>query len=282
VADWYDTPHYYDIIFDQDTSEEADFLEAMMRRHGRVRHRKNVSDSGGGQRDAEEHGTSREQKAWRILEPACGSGRLATELAGRGHQVAGFDLNPHMLRHARLKMEKAGHQAILWEDRMESFRLPSSQRFDLAHCLVSTFKYVLDEAGAIAHLEKTSRALRSGGIYVLGLHLTDYSEGQAAHERWVGRSQGTQVICNTHTWPPDRRRRLEDVRTRLRITRRGQSKTQETLWQFRTYDAAQVRSLLAAVPSLECVACHDFNHDAEQTRSLDDSYSDLVLILRRR
>ena len=31
--DWYDTPLYYDIIFDADTVEETDFLETIFDRH---------------------------------------------------------------------------------------------------------------------------------------------------------------------------------------------------------------------------------------------------------
>ena len=48
-ADWYDTPLYYDIVFDADTSKEADFLEAV----------------------AIKHGASGFTSALRILEPAC-------------------------------------------------------------------------------------------------------------------------------------------------------------------------------------------------------------------
>ena len=36
AIDWYDTPRYYDIVFDTDTKREADFLEEMLRRHGRA------------------------------------------------------------------------------------------------------------------------------------------------------------------------------------------------------------------------------------------------------
>ena len=67
-VDWYDLPRYYDIVFEADTRAEADFLEAMAERWGRG--------------------------AGRILEPACGSGRLVEEMARRGHAVTGFDTNP--------------------------------------------------------------------------------------------------------------------------------------------------------------------------------------------
>ena len=170
---------------------------------------------------------------------------------------------------------------------MQSFTLPSGQKpvaYDLAHCLVSTFKYLLTEAHAVAHLRRVAACVKPGAVYVLGIHLTDYSRVTPEHERWVGERRGTQVVCNTRSWPADAKTRLEDIRTRLKITDEGEGRSyvQETRWQFRTYDAAQARSLLKKVPELELAACYDFTYDMDAPRELDDSYSDIVLVLRRR
>jgi hypothetical protein len=56
---------------------------------------------------------------------------------------------------------------------------------------------------------------------------------------------------------------------------------QETHWAFRTYDAAQLTRLLRQVPEFSLIACHDFTHSIQNTRELDDSYADIVLILQR-
>ncbi len=254
--DWYDTPLYYDIIFDADTPREADFLESMWARHGRP------------------------GRARRLLEPACGSGRLVVEMARRGWQVAGFDGNPRMLAFARERLRREGLRARLWEDRMQSFTRPAGAAFDLAHCLVSTFKYLLTEAEAQACLQRVADALKPGGLFVLGLHLTA-PDGGEEHERWIARRDGIEVVCNTHTWPPAPRRRLEQLRTRLTISDHGRHHIQETRWQFRTYRAAQLRALLRRVPALALVACHDFTYNPAATRPFDDSYADLVLVLRK-
>ncbi len=259
--DWYDTPLYYDIIFDEDTEKESDFLEEMARRHGRVKKR---------------------AEALRILEPACGSGRLVASLARRGHAVSGFDLNGNMLAYAEERLSGPGLTALLWQDRLEDFKVPRQRRFDLAHCLVSTFKYVAEERGARSHLRHVADSLYQGGIYVLGVHLTDYQDASPQHERWAGARDGIEVTCSTRTAPPDRRARTEDLRTRLRITRGGRTRTQETRWKFRTYNAAQMKRLLATAPDLELVACHDFTYDVTEERPFDDSYSDIVLVLRKR
>ena len=259
-ADWYDTPLYYDIVFDADTSKEADFLEAV----------------------AIKHGTSGFKTALSILETACGSGRLIAELAGRGHEVFGFDLNENMLAHARDRARKKKVVAKMWCDRLESFQVPGRGRFDLAHCLVSTFKYVSEEAGAESHLQLVAKSLRKGGLYVLGLHLTDYKRGGAEHERWSGSRGGVQVVCNTHTWPPDRQTRTEALRTRLKITRRGKTWVQETRWNFRTYDASQLKKLIQCVPEFEHLASYDFTYDVNEPRKLDNSYADIILVLRKK
>ena len=84
ARDWYDTPLYYDIIFDVDTGLEADFLEAMWRLH--------AGGIGG--------------KCGSVLEPACGSGRLISEMARRGWITAGFDANAHAIRFARDRLKR--------------------------------------------------------------------------------------------------------------------------------------------------------------------------------
>ena len=259
--DWYDTPLYYDIIFDADTAREGAFLEAVQERHGEA------------------------GKGRRLLEPACGSGRLITEMARRGWQVSGFDGSEEMLAFTRERLAQQGLKANLWHDWMQSFTVLGKKKvggFHLAHCLVSTFKYLLAEAHAVAHLQRVATSLEPGGIYALGIHLTDYNRTTHEHERWVGERDGTHVVCNTRSWPADRRTRLEDIRTRLKITDKGRTHVQETRWQFRTYNAAQVRSLLKKVPEFELMACYDFTYDIEAPRQLDDSYSDVILVLRRR
>ena len=59
---WYEEPLYYDIIFDTDTDREADFLQAVYKQY--------ITTRGS-----------------RVLEPACGTGRLVAEMARRGFAV---------------------------------------------------------------------------------------------------------------------------------------------------------------------------------------------------
>lgn len=253
--DWYDAPRWYDMVFGEDTALEASFLDAMVTRYAG-------------------------SPARRVLEPACGSGRLVAALAARGWRVTGFDLNPHMLGYAQARLQRRRLPATLFEGDLATFRV--RERFDLAHCLVSTFKYLTSESAAAQHLDRVAGALRRGGIYVLGFHLSEYGVTSRTRERWVARRGGTEVTCNIQIWPPDRRTRREQVRSRLIVRQGARERRFETEWQFFTYDAAQVRRLLARVPRLEHVATYDFTYATDAPRDLHDGQLDIVLILRRR
>ena len=254
-VDWYDDPESYDILLEEDTDVEARFLHELLER-----------TFGPGPRD--------------VLEPACGSGRLLEALAERGHRPMGIDLSQPMLDYAADRLAARGLSADLAHVSMESFR--TRRRFDLAFCLVSSFRYLASERAARTHLQSVARALRTGGLYVLGLHLTQYDWPGIQRERWVGERAGTRVVCNLQSWPPDPKRRLEKLRSRVTIERRGTRQRMETHWSFRTYDAAQLKRLLRSVPALEHVETYDFGYELDTPRELDDEQLDCVLILRKR
>jgi SAM-dependent methyltransferase len=260
TIDWYDTPRYYDLIFDADTKKEADFLEAALEHYGETRGK-------------------------RVLEPACGSGRLVIELARRGYDVSGYDLSEPMLDYARARLdEQRSNSQDSRKVRLEVGALESFEprgRYDLAHCLVSTFKYVRDEAGARSHLEHVAAALKPGGIYVLGFHLSEYDSTKRVRERWTAGDDSCEVVCNIQSWPPERKLRRERIRSRLVVDEAGSELRSETEWWFRTYDAAQVKRLFKSVPALELLAVHDFGYELDFTRQLDDSQLDCLFILRR-
>ncbi len=257
TQDWYETPLYYDIIYDADSRVEAKFLTAVY----------------------EKFALRPSPRLRRALEPACGSGRLVRELSRRGWNVWGFDANPKMLAFAQ---KRASKPAQLWRDQMESFSVPNTKKFDLVHCLINTFRYLLTEKEAFAFLKLVQNAMRPGGVFVLGLHMTDYSRKKCEHERWVMDRKGVHVVCNTRTWPPQRRIREELLRTRLRITHRKKSWDQETVWRYRTYSAQELKKLLQkAAPRLRIVGCFDFNYDLEVDQDFDSATDDVILILQR-
>ena len=254
--DWYEQALYYDIIFDTDTEDEADFLEDVFDKHVLSRGK-------------------------RVLEPACGSGRLVRELADRGYSVTGFDISDGMLRYARESAKQRGVRAKLFKADMEDFTVQG--KFDLAHNVVSTFKYLPSDEAAERHLRRVADALKPGGVYVVGLHIDDYDNDARGRERWTGERNGLHVVCNIQGWPSDRRTRKAKLRSRLIVTNNGHTERYESHWQFHCYSFRQLKRLVNRVSDvLEHVETYDFNCDIEEPVPFDGEVGDNMLILRRK
>jgi SAM-dependent methyltransferase len=105
----------------------------------------------------------------RILEVACGSGRVLVPLAQAGYAVVGVDASPYMLDLARQKLAAAGTavagRARLMQGDMRSFSL--DERFDLAIIAAKSFAYLLTRAEQLAALATVAAHLRPGGLLVL-------------------------------------------------------------------------------------------------------------------
>jgi SAM-dependent methyltransferase len=255
VGDWYDHPEYYDLSLRDETLPEAAFIEAACRKYC-------------------------DFPVQRLVEPACGSGRLVVELATRGYHVTGLDLNAKALDFLRKRLKRRKLKADVLQADMTNFIL--SQPAEAAFCLLNSFRHLLTEAAAKNHLEAVAKNLRPGGIYILGLHLIPPDADHDSIERWRSSQGKTQLSTDLRVTATDRRRRIESLQVSLRV-RRG-----EKLWRFRgkfdlrLYTAPQFRKLLASVPALELCDVYDFWYEIDEPLKLNNEISDTVFILRKK
>jgi SAM-dependent methyltransferase len=254
-ADWYDYPRYYDFVFDTETRQEADFIEQVIDRYlnGNVR---------------------------RLLEPGCGSGRLVRELAGRGYHVTGFDINRSMIEFARRSSQRYSRKTTVLWGHLENFTL--QDKYDLAYCFIDTFRYLTTEETARSHLQCMVRALRPGGIYLLGLHLTKYTLKKCERERSIRKKEDLTVICNLQSWPPDRKKRVQKFRARMNIDAPDGTRNYETEWMFRTYGPRQIAALFNSIPHLRHIDTYSFDYDLHSSVHLGAGRLDCVFILKRK
>jgi SAM-dependent methyltransferase len=119
----------------------------------------------------------------RVLEVACGSGRIVIPLVRAGFDVVGIDSSSHMLAlaHEKLAAEpNAPGRAELIQADMRDFDLPD-QDFDLAIMAVKSFAYLIEREDQLSCLRKISSHLRPGGLLAI-----DFLHPSPA---WVGAAQ---------------------------------------------------------------------------------------------
>jgi SAM-dependent methyltransferase len=104
----------------------------------------------------------------RVLEIACGSGRVLVPLARAGFDVVGLDVSPHMLALAQAKLDTVttAHTARLIQADMREFRLDRAE-FDLAIFAVKSFAYLTEPADQLRCLQSIQAHLRPGGLLAI-------------------------------------------------------------------------------------------------------------------
>jgi SAM-dependent methyltransferase len=254
-TNWYDIPRYYDIAFQGDTKLEATFIEQACEKYSRVPVR-------------------------RILEPACGGGRLIAELASRGYDLIGFDLSQPAIRYAQRRLRRRGLAGELFVGDMTDFHV--DRPVDAAFNLCNTFRHLLTEQAARNHLASVARALPRGGIYILGLHLLPLDVDESCIERWTESHRGTRVTVTLRVTETNRRERWEQIRVSLLVrSRRGTSRFRDE-FRLRMYTADQFRRLIRQVGAWELCDVYDFWYDLGEPLRLNDEITDSVFILRKR
>ena len=137
----YSIPHLYDIAFDfRDIPGECDFLLAVAEKH-------------------------LSRKVTSATELACGPGWHAREMACRGIESTGLDLEPAMIEHARQYAKAESVSATFVVGDMKSFSL--GKPVDLAYVLIASFAHLLTNDDIIAHFNAVADSLTNSGIYVI-------------------------------------------------------------------------------------------------------------------
>lgn len=122
-------------------------------------------------------------KACDILDLACGPGRHAILLAGKGYNVTGVDRSAYLLGLARKKAEEL-EIAVEWvhQDMRDFSRLES---FDLVLNLFTSFGYFDDKNDDMRVLGNICDSLRSDGILVM----------EMAGKEWLAKNY-QQTLCH--------------------------------------------------------------------------------------
>jgi len=251
----YDHPKYYDLVFGADCAAEQKFIRRCGQEFAKGKIRK-------------------------LFEPACGTGRLLVHLAKHGYEIAGIDLNAKAIEFCNNRLERQGIKGRAWVADMSDFETP--KQYDLAFNTINSFRHLATEQQSLGHLRSMGGVVRSGGLYLLGIHLTPTAAAPSETESWQARRGNLAV--NTHMWTIDRnrRKRVERFGIRFDIHTPSRSWQIEDILVLRSYTADQMQRLIRASECWECVETFDFSYQSDEPIVVDAGTEDVVYVLRRR
>jgi SAM-dependent methyltransferase len=252
---WYDLPHYYDLGFREETKQECKFLEDVFERYAKC-------------------------QVKRVFEAGCGTGRLVAEMAARGYDVTGFDLNQNTLDYCNKRLARRKLQATLLNANMESFNL--GKKYQAAFNAINTFRHLLTEESAENHLNCVAKHLVSGGVYVLGLHLLPIDADPLDQERWQYKSKSLKINYFLRVTHSDMRKRIERLKLTMTVHKSGKAVKLADEFDLRIYRAKQMKALLKKMTAFELCEVYDFWYEIDEPQKFDDYLADAVFILRKR
>jgi SAM-dependent methyltransferase len=255
----YDYPQYWDLAFADETGQECEFLIQCSQKYitGDVK---------------------------RVLEPGCGGGRLVVALATRGYDVIGYDLSETAIDYLRQRLENKGLQAEAIVADMQSF--VASPPVDIAINTVSTFRHLLTEQAALAHLRVMAESIRPAGLYIIGMHLLPPDADLEDEELWEAEDDSAKVTMRLTVLEASRENRQEVLRFDMTVedveAEDGDSREFSSEYPMRLYSAKQIQELFSQVREFELIEVYDYWYDINEPQALNDRLGDAVFVLRRR
>jgi SAM-dependent methyltransferase len=251
----YDFPKYYDLIFGSDWAAEFKFLESCFELYLK-------------------------KPVRRVFEPGCGTGRMLLRLGKAGYDISGLDLNPQAVAFCNDRLQRHGLPAAAFIGDMADFQLKKPA--DAAFNLINTFRHLPDEKTARSHFRCMADAVKKGGLYILGVHLTPKSVQRCVEECWSA-SRGSLTV-NSRLWSKsiDLKQRKEIIGMTYDVHTPTKQFRIEDETIFRTYTAEQMRAAILSDPRWEIIETYDFRYDMEWPIEINGDTEDVMYVLRRK
>jgi SAM-dependent methyltransferase len=154
------------------------------------------------------------RRAWgkrvkRVLDAACGTGRLAAELARRGYDVVGIDTSENMLGVARGK----GSKARFLKADVRTYR--ARRKFDAVVCGSNTINHLLSDKELLRALRNFRRNLKKGGFLVFDVFPL---LGKGYKDRCTRKAHGVSLVVDETVVPQGR---VVDWKAVMRVNDHG-------------------------------------------------------------
>jgi ubiquinone/menaquinone biosynthesis C-methylase UbiE len=132
-------------------------------------------------------------KKGKILDLACGYGRLTIPLAKAGYDVEGIDLAPNFIKDAKKFAKKEKVNVKFRTGNM--LNLPCKDNsFDGIACIWSSFNHLLRQSEQVKALKEIVRILRYGGIAIIDMPIYEFKNGNHLIKRDIAGIENVDFI----------------------------------------------------------------------------------------
>lgn len=132
------------------------------------------------------------KKGARVLDCPCGHGRHSVELARRGYDVTGQDLNGFFIEEAKKAAAQAG-VSVRW-NKGDMREIPFENEFDIALNLFTAFGYLESDEEDQKALAAVAKTLKRGGKFVLDVINRDRVVRNYRPNHWAKLSDSSVVL----------------------------------------------------------------------------------------
>ena len=250
----YNHPEIYDIAFSWDLTEEIRFFNRVFE-------------------------TQVPFSVKRVLEPACGTGRMLRALAGGGFKVTGYDDNPFMVRYAEDSIAAHGKNSRVMLAEMASAEIPGE--FDAAVNSINSIGDLHSDEEIVSHFRTTGSSLREDGVYVL--HLNFAHKGELPDGNfWTLERGGIRVSTSWRILNEDSETKLSHQVCTFDVEQNGKIDRFEERHTLRLWLFSDLEKLTQQSEEFEVSAVYGEDFEAlEDDEQLTGELGNVYVILRK-
>jgi len=218
----YDHPLYYEIAFSyQDVKRQVDFFERVAKKFCKT----NVK---------------------RFLDLGCGPSPQLREIARRGCEAVGLDVNPRMLQYLNQKAVEEGLTIETVHADMKNFKL--KKKCDFAFSLSGSL-YVNSNHEFLTHLSCVAKALNNEGIYLLENVLSELKPH--GRQEWTAKRDDIEVKTTFETTMIDSIRQISRGKLVLEVNDHGKRRKLVSVEESKDFAPQELRSLIELSESFQ-------------------------------
>lgn len=211
----YDYPQYYEIAFSyQDVKRQVDFFERVAKKFCKTNVR-------------------------RFLDIGCGPSPQLREIARRGYEAVGLDINPKMLQYLNRKAVEEGLKIETVHADMRDFEL--KKRCDFVFALSGSV-YVNSNYEFLKHLSCVANALNDGGIYLL--ENVTLALRPRYREEWTMKRDGIEVKTTFETTMIDVIEQISQEKLVFEVNDHGERKKLVSFVESKDFAPQELKSLV--------------------------------------